>query len=134
MEKNKCPICGSEKEFCLCRKKGHWYGEDVWECAVDGCWSKNQHRLMCLIFNRMKDEIIMDKVLHISPLKCLERIWSEKTHYYLTMDFPPRNGEGAVAQAQMNVDLTHTPFVDNLFTFICCSHVFDQIEDTEQAI
>lgn len=126
-----CPICNYKGEFKKWREKDKWHVKNSWECPQ--CLSKNSHRLIFLIYKEIKKQFLGGKLLHCSPMKCLKKQFI-KDFDYLSIDFPPRESKSGVTMADLKVDLKNTSFDDNFFDIIICSHVLDQIKETDLAI
>lgn len=126
-----CSICKFQGQFTIFRKENRWHVKNTWCCPR--CLSKNQHRLMWLVYQKLQNEIIGKKILHCSPNRALKEKFS-KDFDYLSIDFPPREGLSGIAKAGLNQDLRDTCFKNEYFDIIVCSHVLDQIEEDEKAI
>ena len=122
-----CDICN--KRVSHYKNKGDWYPIDYYKC--NNCHAQQRQMLMWNIYNELKPKL--GTMLYLSPSKCLEDKWKPLADEYISADHPPRVSN-IIAMAQMDVDLTDTPFEDEKFDFIVLSHVIDQIKDEESAI
>lgn len=90
------------------------------------CGAKSRHRLYVLYF---KNQGILNsnlRILHIAPDPGLRRIL-EPGNRYLCADLLEQN-------VDLNVNIQTTPFADNIFDVIICSHVLEHVDDDRQAM
>lgn len=127
----KCPICGFEGEFTLFRKKDKWHVENSWSCPK--CLSKNQHRLIWLVYEKVRGELSGGRLLHCSPMRCLKEKFTQ-AFTYISIDLPLRESKSGVTKADLEQDLRDTRFSDEYFDLIVCSMVLDFIQEDEKAI
>ena len=127
-----CNICGYSGSFNLFRIKDHSHSCDYWQCPK--CGGVNQHRLIWDVFTRMYDDGFRPlTILDVSPMKCHKEKFDKLTDYYITIDFPKRDGLGSVARADLHQDLTNICFKDKYFDLIICSHITDNIKNDDLA-
>ena len=120
-----CPLCGSRFR----RFKTFVVDPTYHNLMCPWCQSLERHRLLWL-FLRHRTEIFSRplRLLHLAPEYCLYRAFRSAPHLaYLTAGLD-------TALIQVELDLVHTPFKDNLFEVIICCHVLEHIEDEQGAL
>ena len=120
-----CPLCGSRFR----RFKTFVVDPTYHNLMCPWCQSLERHRLL-LLFLRHRTEIFSRplRLLHLAPEYCLYRAFRSAPHLaYLTAGLD-------TALIQVELDLVHTPFKDDLFEVIICCHVLEHIEDELAAL
>ncbi len=119
-----CPLCG--KHYNKFGRGGVKKRDDA-QCM--NCGSLERHRFLWLYLQH-KMKITQQKnlsVLHFAPEKHLEHKLREISNHYISADI-----EGD--DVDINVDIINTPFKEENFNIILCSHVLEHVNDDRKAL
>lgn len=121
-----CPICGHKGiDFLPFPQIIHK------EVMCPNCYSHERHRALWLYFQE-HDDLIKDgvKILHFAPEPIFKDLFTSKNTEYRTADLNP----GEYISADEIVDIQNTPYDDDYFDIILCSHVLEHVEDDIKAL
>jgi SAM-dependent methyltransferase len=127
-----CPACGGDFQTFL--PWGGRHGRARANARCPDCLSLERHRLLWLYFER-HPELLRGtrRLLHVAPEKCSKTRFEEMDWIeYLPCDL---HMEGYhYGDEVVDVDITGTPFPDESFDGVICSHVLEHVSDDRQAL
>lgn len=119
-----CPLCG--QNYSRFGPGGLEKRDDA-QCM--NCGSLERHRFLWL-YLQCEIKITQQKnlsVLHFAPEKYLANKLQKFSHQYVTGDLAEKN-------VDVRTDITNTPFLNNSFDLILCSHVLEHVTDDRKAL